>query len=106
MTTESATMRDKNGIAVSDHRPAGSSRRTGGSAPGRQVKRRSQRATDNIAGYLFLSPWLVGFVVLTAGPMLVSLYLAFTSYNLFTAPEWIGFDNFTRMAQDEKFWDS
>ncbi|MPY09711.1 sugar ABC transporter permease [Arthrobacter sp. KR32] len=38
--------------------------------------------------------------------MLASLYLAFTDYNLFTAPEWTGLENLTRMAGDERFWDS
>lgn len=99
-------MPQKNGTAVSDARPAGNARRAGTSAPGQARKRNQRTSRDNLAGYLFLSPWLIGFVVLTLGPMLASLYLAFTSYNLFTAPEWIGFDNFTRMAQDEKFWDS
>ncbi|WP_411700934.1 carbohydrate ABC transporter permease [Conyzicola sp.] len=59
-----------------------------------------------MAGYLFLTPWLVGFFVLTLGPMLISLYLAFTKYNLFTDPEWIGLDNFTRMFADPQFQQS
>ena len=62
--------------------------------------------SDALAGYVFLSPWLIGFFGLTAGPMLISLYLAFTDYNLFTAPEWTGFDNFVRMASDQRFWGS
>ena len=37
------------------------------------------RLGDDAAGYLFLTPWLIGFFVLTAGPMLYSLYLAFTN---------------------------
>ncbi|WP_022887359.1 carbohydrate ABC transporter permease [Glaciibacter superstes] len=57
-----------------------------------------------MAGYGFLLPWLVGFFGLTVGPMLISLYLAFTSYNLFTDPEWIGFDNFTRMFTDDPIY--
>ncbi|HZX08093.1 sugar ABC transporter permease [Kribbella sp.] len=46
---------------------------------------------------LFLAPWLIGFVAFTAGPMLMSLYLAFTKYDLLTAPKWIGWGNFGRM---------
>lgn len=54
------------------------------------LKRRGRR--ENLAGYLFMSPWIAGFLLLTAGPMAASLYFAFTDYNLFDAPKWIGFD--------------
>jgi multiple sugar transport system permease protein len=79
-------------------RPAGN-RRTGG-----QPKRKGGK--DTLAGYLFLTPWLIGLFALTLGPMLFSLYLAFTDYNLFTAPEWTGLGNFERMAGDTVFWGS
>src|ERR1700694_77286 len=48
-------------------------------------------------GYLFLSPWLIGFVLFTAGPMLFSLYLSFTNYDLLNGniPTWIGPKNYT-----------
>ena len=42
--------------------------------------------------YVFLSPWLVGAALLTVGPMLASLYLSFTDYDLFSRPNWIGFE--------------
>lgn len=54
-------------------------------------------------GYLFMSPWIAGFLLLTAGPMAASLYFAFTDYNLFDSPKWIGFDNFTRMLDDPRW---
>lgn len=79
-------------------RPAGN-RRTGG-----QPKRK--RSKDTLAGYAFLSPWLLGLFALTLGPMLFSLYLAFTDYNLFRSPEWSGLANFERMAGDTIFWGS
>lgn len=61
-----------------------------------------EEATDNLAGYLFLAPWLVGLVFITIGPMIASLYLAFTDYSLLAPPEFVGFDNFTRMLRDER----
>lgn len=64
-------------------------------------KRRGRR--ENLAGYLFMSPWIAGFLLLTAGPMVASLYFAFTDYNLFDSPKWIGFDNFTRMFDDPRW---
>ncbi|MFG3090576.1 carbohydrate ABC transporter permease [Streptomyces antibioticus] len=78
-------------------RPAGK-RRPAVPAAGRRGRRR-----ENLAGYLFMSPWIAGFLLLTAGPMIASLYYAFTSYNLFTPPKWVGLDNFTTMFQDPRW---
>jgi len=61
---------------------------------------------DNLAGYLFLAPWLLGLFLITIGPMLASLYLSFTDYNLIQAPKWIGLENFTRMLSDERLHNS
>lgn len=59
---------------------------------------------EDLAGYGFLLPWLVGFFGLTVGPMAISLYLAFTRYNLFSSPKWVGFDNFVRMfTADDRY---
>jgi len=57
---------------------------------------------DNKAGYLFLLPWLIGLVVIVAGPMFASLYLSFTNYSLIQAPEWVGLDNYIRMFSDPR----
>ncbi|WP_030611178.1 carbohydrate ABC transporter permease [Streptomyces sclerotialus] len=65
------------------------------------LRRRDRR--DNLAGYLFMSPWIAGFLLLTAGPMIASLYFAFTDYNLFNTPSWIGLDNFTQMFADPRW---
>ncbi len=65
--------------------------------------RRRRKAAETRAGYAFLAPWLLGFVLLTAGPMIASLYLAFTNYNLFTSPEWVGIENFQRLFQDPNY---
>src|SRR6478609_1575209 len=65
---------------------------------------RSERARREArAGYAFLSPWLLGFVALTAGPMIASLYLSFTNYNLFAAPRFTGLDNYARLFSDPNF---
>jgi multiple sugar transport system permease protein len=65
--------------------------------------RRGRKGDDVRAGYAFLTPWLLGFVLLTAGPMLASLYLAFTDYDLFRPPQWVGLENFTDLFQDRRF---
>ena len=73
--------------------PARAGRRAGAAPGGRKLNARRETR----AGYAFLLPWMIGFFGLTAVPMLFSLYLAFTKYNLFADPQWIGLDNFTRM---------
>ena len=56
------------------------------------------------AGYLFLTPWLIGFFGLTLGPALVSLYLSFTDFDLLRSPNWVGTANYVRIATaDPKF---
>lgn len=52
---------------------------------------------ENWEGYLYILPWLLGFLLLTAWPMIYSLYLSFTDYNLFSAPKWVGLDNYVKM---------
>ncbi len=52
----------------------------------------------NLAGYLFLSPWLIAFLLFTLVPMAISLYLAFTNYDtLSNQGTFIGLGNFQRM---------
>ena len=49
---------------------------------------------DNVTSYLFMVPWLLGFFVLTLYPMIFSLYLSFTQYNILQPPQWVGWRNF------------
>jgi multiple sugar transport system permease protein len=80
-------------------------------APARQTPARavrpsgmSRRTRDALAAYGFLSPWIAGMVLLTLGPMVYSLYLSFTRYNLMTPAQWVGFDNYVRMfTADPRF---
>lgn len=58
---------------------------------------------NNWVGYLFVTPWLIGFIGLSAFPMGFSLYLAFTRYDLFTSPKWMGWSNFIEMFGDKKY---
>ncbi len=65
--------------------------------PGQKARLRK----ESLAGYAFLIPWLIGFLGLTIIPMAYSLYLSFTSYNIFQPPKWIGLDNYIRMFTDD-----
>lgn len=57
--------------------------------------------------YLFISPWLIGFFIFVAGPMLASLYFSFTEFSGFGSPEWVGLKNYvTLFTDDPLFWKS
>ncbi|GAA2709792.1 carbohydrate ABC transporter permease [Cytobacillus oceanisediminis] len=60
-------------------------------------KRLSRQTRENIFGYLFISPWIIGFLGLTLGPLLFSLFASFTDYNITSKMNFIGLDNFKRM---------
>lgn len=63
--------------------------------------------TKNAPGYIFLSPWLLGFFFLTVGPILTSLYLSFTKYDIASPPKFIGLDHYEYMFfWDDRFWQS
>jgi multiple sugar transport system permease protein len=67
---------------------------------------RPSKWREGLAGYVFLSPFLLGFMGITAIPMLYSLYLSFTNYELLgQTSDWIGFDNYTELfTNDVQFW--
>jgi multiple sugar transport system permease protein len=78
--------------------------------PGRRRGSGKGPVREGSAGYVFLSPWLLGLMGITAIPMLLSLYLSFTNYDIFTPiseVEWVGLDNYERMfTRDPTFWKS
>ncbi|GAA1995464.1 carbohydrate ABC transporter permease [Microbacterium ulmi] len=66
---------------------------------------------DNKAGYLFLLPWFAGLLLLGVGPMLASLYLSLTDYNVLkppfaNPPEFVWFENYIKMFQSAQFWNA
>jgi multiple sugar transport system permease protein len=72
----------------------------------RPQKRRLSRVAllEELWGYVFISPWLLGFIIFTIGPMLVSLYWSFTKYEFPLAPKWYGIANYVdAFRKDELF---
>ncbi|MEK6572126.1 MAG: sugar ABC transporter permease [Bacteroidota bacterium] len=62
---------------------------------------------DFLAGYLFLTPWLLGLAFFTAGPVVLSFYMSFTSWTLLSPPRWVGLENYSRLfANDSLFYQS
>lgn len=77
---------------------------TGGDPPRARERRpwhRTMRGREAIAGYLFISPWIVGFLVFTLGAMAYSLVISFSRYQLATnTASPVGFANYERLVED------
>src|SRR5579883_681480 len=73
------------------------------------IRRREKRrllGRDGRVAYVFLAPWLIGLVGITLGPLVASLFLSFTHYDLFNNPTWIGLGNYHQMLVDPAFLQS
>lgn len=55
-----------------------------------------------LVGFSFISPWLIGFLIFVVGPIVSSFYLSFTKYDILSAPQWIGFENYIAMLTDDQ----
>jgi len=56
-------------------------------------------------GYFFVSPFIIGFALFSAFPILAVLYLGFTEYSVFEAPKWVGLKNYIKIFTDDRlFW--
>lgn len=76
-------------------------------SPSRSDGIRKRRRQEYRAAYLFLTPWFLGLVAIVLGPMLASLYLSFTRYDLIGDAEWVGTANYERMfTEDSRFMKS
>jgi len=61
---------------------------------------------ENIEGYLFISPWLVGCIIFSLAPIIASGIMSLTEYEIITPMKFIGFRNYIKMTGDELFWKS
>jgi multiple sugar transport system permease protein len=71
------------------------------SLPGARAGKRANHFRHGYAPWLMLLPWLIGLFAITLGPMLASLYLSFTNYNLLGATRWVGTDNYAQILTDD-----
>ncbi|MTI59594.1 MAG: sugar ABC transporter permease [Firmicutes bacterium] len=58
----------------------------------------------NLAGYVFISPWLIGFFAFLVIPVIISLYYSFTNYDLVGVPVFVGWKNYQKIFIDKRFW--
>ncbi|GAI03532.1 unnamed protein product [marine sediment metagenome] len=65
----------------------------------------TSRQREAVAGYLFLMPWIIGFIWFNIGPIIVSFFLSLCKYDLINF-EFIGLSNYKKFITDELFWQS
>ena len=66
-----------------------------------------RRKKEALFGLLFISPWLIGFLLFFAGPAVISFIMSFTKWNIVGDPTWIGLDNYIEIfSGDKNFWNS
>jgi multiple sugar transport system permease protein len=69
-------------------------------------KLKGMERREAIQFYLFISPWLIGFVVFLLYPLISSLYYSFTRYEIGSHPVWIGLRNYVEMFSDPRYLNS
>jgi multiple sugar transport system permease protein len=69
-------------------------------------KMNPERAREERAFWFFISPWAIGFILFSGGPILASLLLSFANYNVINIPKFIGIENYTGLFADKLFYKS
>ena len=64
----------------------------------RKMSRMARR--EELAGYLGIMPWVIGFLAFSAIPIFISFGLGFTEYKVFAPPQWVGLTNFAKLFSD------
>jgi multiple sugar transport system permease protein len=68
------------------------------------TSRRFRLSEETATGWLTVSPWILGFLIFTVGPLIASLYFSLTKYNVVQPAKWVGLDNYRRLlTSDPKF---
>lgn len=78
---------------------------TGATRPGggpRRLVRSPLARQEGRAALMFISPWIIGFLVFTAGPMIASLVLSFTDYEMIRPPRGVGTENYQQLFEDPR----
>lgn len=66
--------------------------------------RETRRRWRDLTGWLFVSPWLVGFLLFTLYPIVASLYYSFCDYRVLSPPKWVGLANYAALLTDRDYF--
>lgn len=70
-------------------------------------KKFNHKRREGLVGYVFILPWIIGFLLFTAGPLLFSLVASFTNYNITSQMDFVGTQNYEKLLFDDQlFWTS
>lgn len=69
----------------------------------KRIKKKKLRFSENMAGYLFISPWIIGFICFIAGPMLYSLAISFTKWEFMKNMRFIGLGNYIKIFTKDRY---
>ena len=61
---------------------------------------------ESLNAWIFVSPWVLGFILFTGGPILASLVISFTNWDIVNPPQWAGLSNYESMLGDPLFFQS
>ena len=67
-------------------------------------KSRFRPSEETRAGWLVISPWIIGFIVFTMFPFVASLYFSFTEYDVISSPQWVGLENYDRLLTRDRLF--
>lgn len=73
---------------------------------GKDTKATGYFRHEHYAGYLFVLPWFLGFLLFGGGPILFSLFMSFCDYDVLHPPKWVGLSNYTNMFTNPLFYKS
>src|SRR5688572_29709698 len=68
------------------------------------IARRDRARHKTVTAYLFLTPYLIIFIIFLLLPAIASFFISFTDWRILGDPEWVGFKNFENMFKDRFFW--
>ena len=72
--------------------------------PVSRVRLGKQARKEEREFYLFISPWIIGFILFGGGPIVASFLLSFTDWTLLASPNWIGLENYRQLINDPLFF--
>lgn len=72
----------------------------------KKTKMTNREKRNNKNGFLFVLPWIIGFLLFSLYPIIMSAYYSFTNFSAIKDPEWVGLDNYAYLLKDNLFWTS
>lgn len=64
-------------------------------------RRFKMRSRENLWFWIFISPWVIGFCIFLLGPLVGSIFMSFTRWDIFNPPEFIGFKNYVDIIEKD-----